>query len=155
MDQRLLDGSHSDLRRARAAAISIIPTSTGAAQAVGQVIPELKGKLDGVALRVPVHNVSVVDLVVEVSRSVTINEVNGAFKAASEGKLKDILAFCEEQLVSVDFTSSCFSSIVDAPLTNVLAGNLVKVFSWYDNEIGYACRMRDLAIYMAKKMSGA
>jgi len=155
MDQRLLDGSHSDLRRARAAAISIIPTSTGAAQAVGQVIPELKGKLDGVALRVPVHNVSVVDLVVEVSRSVTINEVNGALKAASEGKLKDILAFCEEQLVSVDFTSSCFSSIVDAPLTNVLAGNLVKVFSWYDNEIGYACRMRDLAIYMAKKMSGA
>ncbi len=101
MDQRLLDGSHSDLRRARAAAISIIPTSTGAAQAVGQVIPELKGKLDGVALRVPVHNVSVVDLVVEVSRPVTINEVNGAFKAASEGKLKDILAFCEEQLVSL------------------------------------------------------
>ena len=154
MDQRLLDGSHSDLRRARAAAISIIPTSTGAAQAVGQVIPELKGKLDGVALRVPVHNVSIVDLVVEVSRPVTINEVNGALKAASEGKLKDILAFCEEQLVSIDFTSSCFSSIVDAPLTNVIAGNLVKVFSWYDNEIGYACRMRDLAMYMAKKMSG-
>jgi glyceraldehyde 3-phosphate dehydrogenase len=152
MDQRLLDGSHSDLRRARAAAISIIPTSTGAATAVGQVIPELKGKLDGVALRVPVHNVSIVDLVVEVSKTVTVNEVNGAFKAASEGKLKDILKFCEEELVSVDFTSSPYSSIVDGPLTNVITGNLVKVFSWYDNEIGYACRMRDLAIYMARKM---
>ncbi len=152
MDQRLLDGSHSDLRRARAAAISIVPTSTGAATAVGQVIPELKGKLDGVALRVPVHNVSIVDLVVEVSRTVTVNEVNGAFKTASEGKLKDILRFCEEELVSIDFTSSSYSSIVDGPLTNVITGNLVKVFSWYDNEIGYACRMRDLAIYMAKKM---
>jgi len=155
MDQRLLDGSHSDLRRARAAAISIIPTSTGAATAVGQVIPELKGKLDGVALRVPVHNVSVVDLVVEVSRPVTVNEVNGALKAASEGKLKDILAFCEEELVSIDFTSSCFSSIVDAPLTNVMAGTLVKVFAWYDNESGYACRMRDLAIHVARKSFGA
>ena len=133
MDQRLLDGSHNDLRRARAAAISIIPTSTGAATAVGQVIPELKGKLDGVALRVPVHNVSIVDLVVEVSRPVTVNEVNGAFKAASEGKLKDILRFCEEELVSIDFTSSSYSSIVDGPLTNVITGNLVKVFSWYDN----------------------
>ena len=152
MDQRLLDGSHSDLRRARAAAISIVPTSTGAATAVGQVIPELKGKLDGVALRVPVHNVSIVDLVVEVSKTVTVNEVNGAFKAASEGKLKDILKFCEEELVSIDFTSSPYSSIVDGPLTNVITGNLVKVFSWYDNEIGYACRMRDLAIYMARKM---
>ena len=152
MDQRLLDGSHSDLRRARAAAISIVPTSTGAATAVGQVIPELKGKLDGVALRVPVHNVSIVDLVVEVSKTVTVNEVNGAFKAASEGKLKDILKFCEEELVSIDFTSSPYSSIVDGPLTNVITGNLVKVFSWYDNEIGYACRMRDLAIYMARKI---
>ena len=152
MDQRLLDGSHNDLRRARAAAISIVPTSTGAATAVGQVIPELKGKLDGVALRVPVHNVSIVDLVVEVSKTVTVNDVNGAFKAASEGKLKDILKFCEEELVSVDFTSSPYSSIVDGPLTNVITGNLVKVFSWYDNEIGYACRMRDLAIYMARKM---
>ncbi len=155
MDQRLLDGSHNDLRRARAAAISIIPTSTGAATAVGEVIPDLKGKLDGVALRVPVHNVSIVDLVAEVSGPVTVNEVNGAFKAASEGKLKGILKFCEEELVSVDFTSSSFSSIVDAPLTNVIAGNLVKVFSWYDNEIGYACRMRDLALYMAKKSLGA
>jgi glyceraldehyde 3-phosphate dehydrogenase len=155
MDQRLLDGSHSDLRRARAAAVSIIPTSTGAATAVGQVIPELKGKLDGVALRVPVCNVSMVDLVVEVSRPVTVNEVNGALKAASEGKLKDIMAFCEEELVSIDFTSSSFSSIVDAPLTNVMAGTLVKVFSWYDNESGYACRMRDLAVYIARKGLGA
>lgn len=155
MDQRLLDGSHSDLRRGRAAAMSIVPTSTGAATAVGQVIPELKGKLDGVALRVPTPNVSLVDLVVEVARPVTVNEVNGALKEASEGRLKGIMAFCEEELVSVDFTSSPFSSIVDAPLTNVIAGNLVKVFSWYDNESGYACRMRDLALYMAKKSFGA
>jgi glyceraldehyde 3-phosphate dehydrogenase len=155
MDQRLLDGSHSDLRRARAAAVSIVPTSTGAAQAVGQVIPEMKGKLDGVALRVPVHNVSIVDLVAEVARPVTVNEVNGALKAASEGKLKDIMAYCEEELVSIDFTSSPYSAIVDAPLTNVIAGTLVKVFAWYDNEIGYACRMRDLAILMARKGMGA
>lgn len=155
MDQRLLDGSHSDLRRGRAAAMSIVPTSTGAATAVGQVIPELKGKLDGVALRVPTPNVSLVDLVVEVARPVTVNEVNGALKEASEGRLKGIMAFCEEELVSVDFTSSPFSSIVDASLTNVIAGNLVKVFSWYDNESGYACRMRDLALYMAKKSFGA
>ena len=155
MDQRLLDGSNSDLRRGRAAAMSIVPTSTGAATAVGQVIPELKGKLDGVALRVPTPNVSLVDLVVEVARPVTVNEVNGALKEASEGRLKGIMAFCEEELVSVDFTSSPFSSIVDAPLTNVIAGNLVKVFSWYDNESGYACRMMDLALYMAKKTFGA
>jgi glyceraldehyde 3-phosphate dehydrogenase len=154
MDQRLLDGSHSDLRRGRAAAMSIVPTSTGAAIAVTQVIPELKGKLDGVALRVPTPNVSVVDLAVEVGRSVTINEVNGALKAASEGKLKGIMAFCEEELVSIDFTGSPYSSIVDAPLTNVIDGNFVKVFAWYDNESGYACRMRDLAIYIAGKGFG-
>jgi glyceraldehyde 3-phosphate dehydrogenase len=155
MDQRLLDGSHSDLRRGRAAAMSIVPTSTGAATAVGQVIPELKGKLNGVALRVPTPNVSLVDLAVEVGRSVTINEVNGALKAAAEGKLKGIMAFCEEELVSVDFTSSPYSSIIDAPLTNVIAGNFIKVFAWYDNESGFACRMRDLALYMAKKSFGA
>jgi glyceraldehyde 3-phosphate dehydrogenase len=155
MDQRLLDGSHSDLRRGRAAAMSIVPTSTGAATAVGQVIPELKGKLSGVALRVPTPNVSLVDLAVEVGRSVTINEVNGALKAAAEGKLKGIMAFCEEELVSVDFTSSPYSSIIDAPLTDVIAGNFIKVFAWYDNESGFACRMRDLAIYMAKKSFGA
>jgi glyceraldehyde 3-phosphate dehydrogenase len=155
MDQRLLDGSHSDLRRGRAAAMSIVPTSTGAATAVGQVIPELKGKLDGVAMRVPTPNVSLVDLAVDVERPVTINEVNGALKAASEGKLKGIMSFCEEELVSVDFTSSPYSAIIDAPLTNVIAGNFIKVFAWYDNESGFACRMRDLAIYMAKKSFGA
>ena len=154
MDQRLLDGSHKDLRRSRAAAMSIIPTSTGAAIAVTQVIPELKGKLDGMALRVPTPNVSLVDLAVEVGKTVTIADINGALKAASEGKMKGILAFCEEELVSVDFTSSPYSSIVDAPLTNVINGNFVKVFSWYDNESGYACRMRDLAIYMAGKTFG-
>lgn len=154
MDQRLLDGSHKDLRRARAAALSIIPTTTGAARAVTEVIPDLKGKMDGVALRVPTPNVSVVDFVGEVSRNVTIAEVNEALKTASRGPLKDIMAFCEEELVSVDFTSSPYSSIVDAPLTNVIDGNLVKIFAWYDNESGYACRMRDLAIYMGKKLTG-
>ncbi|MBM4272239.1 MAG: type I glyceraldehyde-3-phosphate dehydrogenase [Deltaproteobacteria bacterium] len=154
MDQRLLDGSHSDLRRARAAAMSIVPTSTGAVIAVTQVIPDLKGKMDGLAMRVPTPNVSVVDLVVEVSRPVSINEVNGVLKAASEGRLRGIMAYCEEELVSVDFTSSPYSAVVDAPLTNVIAGNLVKVFAWYDNESGYACRMKDLAIYMAKKTFG-
>ena len=152
MDQRLLDGSHKDLRRARAAALSIVPTSTGAATAVGEVIPELKGKLNGVALRVPTANVSLVDLAVELGRPVTVADVNGALKAASEGSLKGIMAFCEEELVSVDFTSSPYSSIVDAPLTSVMDGTFVKVFSWYDNESGYACRMRDLALYIGKRL---
>lgn len=152
MDQRLLDGSHKDLRRARAAAMSIVPTSTGAAKAVTEVIPALKGKLDGLALRVPTPNVSVVDLSVELASFVTVGDINGALKAASEGRLKDIMAFCEEELVSVDFTSSSYSSVVDAPLTNVIDGNFVKVFAWYDNESGYACRMRDLAIYMGKQL---
>jgi glyceraldehyde 3-phosphate dehydrogenase len=152
MDQRLLDGSHKDLRRSRAAALSIVPTSTGAAKAIGEVIPDLMGKLDGLALRVPTPNVSVVDLAVEVGRPVTVNEVNGALKAAANSYLKDIMAFCEEELVSVDFTSSPYSSIVDAPLTAVLAGNFVKVFAWYDNESGYACRMRDLALYIGREL---
>ncbi|MDI6777013.1 MAG: type I glyceraldehyde-3-phosphate dehydrogenase [Syntrophales bacterium] len=151
MDQRLLDGSHKDLRRARAAAMSIVPTSTGAAIAVTEVIPALKGKLDGLALRVPTPNVSLVDLTAEVGCPVTVGEVNGALKAASEGKLKDIMAFCEEELVSIDFTSSSYSAIVDAPLTKVIGENFVKVFAWYDNESGYACRMRDLALYMGRK----
>ncbi|HEY5498636.1 MAG TPA: type I glyceraldehyde-3-phosphate dehydrogenase, partial [Syntrophales bacterium] len=146
MDQRLLDGSHKDLRRGRAAALSIVPTSTGAARAVTEVIPDLKGKMAGVALRVPTPNVSIVDLAAELKKNVTIADVNGALKTAAEGKLKNILAYCEEELVSVDFTSSPYSSIVDAPLTNVLDGNFVKVFAWYDNESGYACRMRDLAL---------
>ncbi len=152
MDQRLLDGSHKDLRRARAAALSIVPTSTGAATAVGEVIPDLKGKLHGIALRVPTPNVSLVDLAVEVERPVTVKEVNGALKAASQSYLKDIMAFCEEELVSVDFTSSPYSAIVDAPLTSVIDGTFVKVFAWYDNESGYACRMRDLALYIGRKL---
>ncbi|MFH1080886.1 MAG: type I glyceraldehyde-3-phosphate dehydrogenase [Pseudomonadota bacterium] len=152
MDQRLLDGSHKDLRRSRAAGLSIVPTSTGAAKAIGEVIPDLIGKLDGLALRVPTPNVSMVDLAVEVGRPVTVHDVNGALKAAADGYLKDIMAFCDEELVSVDFTSSPYSSIVDAPLTAVLAGNFVKVFAWYDNESGYACRMRDLALYIGRKL---
>jgi glyceraldehyde 3-phosphate dehydrogenase len=152
MDQRLLDGSHKDLRRSRAAALSIVPTSTGAAKAIGDVIPDLKGKLDGLALRVPTPNVSVVDLAVEVRRPVTVKEVNGALEAAANSYLKNIMAFCEEELVSVDFTSSPYSSIVDAPLTSVLAGNFVKVFAWYDNESGYACRMRDMALYIGRQL---
>jgi len=152
MDQRLLDGSHKDLRRGRAAAMSIVPTSTGAAKAVTEVIPSLKGKLDGLALRVPTPNVSLVDLTVEVEKTVTADEINSALKSASEGELKEIMAFCKEELVSVDFTSDSHSSIVDAPLTKVVGKNLVKIFSWYDNESGYACRMRDLAIYIGKKL---
>ncbi len=152
MDQRLLDGSHKDLRRARSAAMSIIPTSTGAATAVGEVIPALKGKLDGLALRVPTPNVSLVDLAVEVKRTVSVETVNEALKSASQTFLQGIMAFCEEELVSIDFTSDTHSSIVDAPLTKVIDGNFVKVFSWYDNESGYACRMRDLAIYIGKQL---
>ncbi|MEN6374961.1 MAG: type I glyceraldehyde-3-phosphate dehydrogenase [Smithella sp.] len=151
MDQRLLDGSHKDLRRGRAAAMSIVPTSTGAASAIGEVIPDLKGKLEGIALRVPTPNVSLVDLSVEVARPVTVEEVNGAFKEAAENKLKGILAYSEEELVSIDFTSSSYSSIVDAPLTQVVGEKMVKVFAWYDNEGGYACRLRDLAVYIAGK----
>jgi glyceraldehyde 3-phosphate dehydrogenase len=152
MDQRLLDGSHKDLRRARAAALSIVPTSTGAAAAVAEVIPALKGKLDGLALRVPTPNVSLVDLAVEFGRAVTAKEINAALKEAAEGKLKGILQFSEEELVSVDFMGSSYSSIVDAPLTKVIAGNFAKVFSWYDNESGYTCRLRDLAVYIGKKL---
>jgi glyceraldehyde 3-phosphate dehydrogenase len=151
MDQRLLDGSHKDLRRARAASMSIVPTSTGATSAVAEVIPELKGKLDGVALRVPTPNVSLVDFAVQVEKKVSVNDVNAALKEAAAGKLKGILAYCDEELVSVDFTSSSYSSIVDAPLTSVIDGNFVKVFSWYDNESGYSCRMRDLAIYIGRR----
>jgi glyceraldehyde 3-phosphate dehydrogenase len=152
MDQRLLDGSHKDLRRARAAAMSIVPTSTGAAKAVAEVIPALKGKLDGLALRVPTPNVSLVDLAVEVGQTVTVEEVNAALKSAAQGELDGIMAFCEEELVSVDFTSNPLSSIVDGPLTKVIEGNFVKIFSWYDNESGYTCRMRDLAIYIGQKI---
>lgn len=154
MDQRLLDGSHKDLRRGRAAALSIVPTSTGAAKAVAEVIPALKGKLDGVALRVPTPNVSIVDLAAEVGRNVTIDEVNGVLKTAAEGRLKGIINVTEEELVSVDFTGSPYSAIVDAPLTAVIDGNFIKVFAWYDNESGYACRMRDLALYVGRRSFG-
>jgi len=152
MDQRLLAGSHKDLRRARAAALSMIPTTTGAAVAVAQVIPELKGKLDGLAIRVPTPNVSLVDLVADLSRDITKEEVNGALKKASEEDLKGILLYCNEELVSVDFTSSAFSSIVDAPSTSVIGGNMVKVLAWYDNESGFSTRMVDLAAYMGEKL---
>jgi glyceraldehyde 3-phosphate dehydrogenase len=151
MDQRLLDGSHKDLRRGRAAALSIVPTSTGAASAIGEVIPALKGKLEGIALRVPTPNVSLVDLSVEVARPVTVEEVNNAFKEAAENRLKGILSCSNEELVSVDFTSSSYSSIVDIPLTQVVGEKMVKVFAWYDNESGYSCRLRDLAVYIASK----
>jgi glyceraldehyde 3-phosphate dehydrogenase len=152
MDQRLLDGSHKDLRRARAASMSMVPTTTGAAVAVAQVIPDLKGKLDGLSIRVPTPNVSLMDLVAVLNRNVTLEEVNGALKVASQEDLKGILAYCDEQLVSVDFTSSLYSSIVDAPTTSVMDGNMVKVLSWYDNESGFSARMVDLAVYMGKKL---
>ncbi len=150
-DQQLLDLPHKDLRRARAAAVSIIPTSTGAAKAVSLVLPELKGKLDGMSLRVPTPDVSVVDVVFEVSKKTTKEEVNAALKAASEGKLKGILGFEEAPLVSIDFKGNPLSSIIDAALTSVMEGTMVKVISWYDNEWGYSNRLRDLAILVAKK----
>jgi len=142
-DQRILDLPHKDLRRARAAGVSIIPTTTGAAVAVGEVLPELKGKLDGMAMRVPTANVSVVDLVAQLEREVTVEEVNGALKEAAEGELKGILGYSEEPLVSIDYNGDSRSSIVDALSTKAI-GNLVKVVSWYDNEWGYSCRLRDL-----------
>jgi len=150
-DQQLLDLPHKDLRRARAAAMSIIPTSTGAAKAVSLVLPELKGKLDGMSLRVPTPDVSVVDVVFEVSKKTTKEEVNAALKSAAEGKLKGILQYCEEPLVSIDFKGNPHSSIIDASLTGVMEGTMVKIISWYDNEWGYSNRLRDLAILVAKK----
>nr|HID59162.1 type I glyceraldehyde-3-phosphate dehydrogenase [Desulfobacterales bacterium] len=151
-DQRLLDFPHKDLRRARAAALSMIPTTTGAAKAVSLVIPELKGKLNGLAIRVPTPNVSIVDLVAQVEkRGITVDDVNNALKNAAEGSLKGILGYCEEPLVSVDFNGSTYSSIVDAPTTYVV-GNLVKVLSWYDNEVGYSTRMADLAALIGKQL---
>jgi glyceraldehyde 3-phosphate dehydrogenase len=145
-DQQLLDLPHKDLRRARAAALSIIPTTTGAATAVGEVLPELKGRLDGFALRVPTPNVSVVDLNAVVEKKTTAEAVNAAFRDAANGKLKGILAYSEEELVSVDFKGNSHSSIVDAPYTNVMDGDFVKVVSWYDNEWGYSNRCVDLLL---------
>jgi glyceraldehyde 3-phosphate dehydrogenase len=153
-DQKILDLPHKDLRRARAAAVSMIPTSTGAAKAIHLAIPELKGKLDGVAMRVPTPNVSVVDLTVELAKPATAEEINSAFRKAAEGRMKGILAVTNEELVSVDFRGNPHSSIVDAPLTKVVAGNMAKVFSWYDNEWGFSCRMRDLLHYLARRDRG-
>ena len=149
-DQRILDLPHKDLRRARAAAVSIIPTTTGAAKAVGLVLPKLKGKLDGYAMRVPTPNVSLVDLVAFVEKPTTTEELNAAFKRAAEGPLKGILEYCEDELVSVDFRGNPRSSIVDAGFTKVIDGDCVKVTAWYDNEWGYSCRVRDLIKFLAK-----
>ena len=151
-DQRILDLPHKDLRRARAAALSMIPTTTGAAKAIGLVIPELKGKLDGYAMRVPTPDVSVVDLVAPVEKPTTAEEVNAALKKAAEGPMKGILQYVEEELVSKDFTGNPHSSMVDAGFTKVIDGNLVKVIAWYDNEWGYSCRVRDLISFVAKSL---
>jgi glyceraldehyde 3-phosphate dehydrogenase len=150
-DQQLLDLPHKDLRRARAAALSIIPTTTGAALAVGEVLPEIKGKLDGIAMRVPTPNVSVVDLAVLVDKKTSTEEVNAAFKTAADGKLKGILEYTDEQLVSVDFRGNPHSSILDSAYTSVMDGDFVKVLSWYDNEWGYSSRCVDLLRYLVKK----
>jgi len=150
-DQRILDLPHSDLRRARSAAMSMIPTSTGAARAVGIVLPELNGKLDGMSIRVPTPNVSVVDLVATFKKDVSAESINAALKAAAEGPLKGILQYCDEPLVSIDFNGNPHSSIVDAGVTKVLGGKMAKVLSWYDNEWGYSSRLRDLILYIAGK----
>ena len=152
MDQRLLDALHKDRRRSRAAALSMVPTTTGAARAVSEVIPELKGKLDGLAIRVPTPNVSLVDLVCTVGRNVTKDEVNKVFEEAANGPLKGILRCVTEELVSIDFNHTPFSSSVDMKLTNVIGGRMVKVFSWYDNEYGYSNRVIDLAMMMGQSL---
>jgi glyceraldehyde 3-phosphate dehydrogenase len=150
-DQNVLDFPHKDLRRARAAALNMIPTTTGAAKAIGLVLPELKGKLDGYAMRVPTPDVSVVDLVAVLDKPATDKEVNAALKAAAEGELKGILAYTEDPVVSTDMLKNPNSSIVDGLLTKVLGGNLLKVVAWYDNEWGYSNRVNDLAIFLADK----
>ncbi len=151
-DQKILDLPHSDLRRARAAALSQIPTSTGAASALHLVIPELKGKMDGIAIRVPTPNVSLVDLVVETEKNTTVEEVNSAMKNAADGPMKGILAYTDEPLVSCDFNGNLNSSIVDLLSTKVIEGNLVKVLSWYDNEMGYSQRIIDLVDYVGRRL---
>jgi len=150
-DQRILDVFHRDLRRARAAATNIIPTTTGAARVVGVVIPELQGKLHGIALRVPTSVVSIVDFVADLDREVTAEEVNHAFQRAAEGELKGIVEYCDEPLVSSDFKGNSASAIFDSLSTMVIDGNMVKVLAWYDNEWGYSCRLADLAAYIASK----
>ena len=151
-DQQLLDLPHKDLRRARAAALSMIPTSTGAASAVGEVLPELKGKLDGFAMRVPTPNVSVVDLAAILDKKTTAEEVNAAFKEAADGPLKNILQYSTEELVSIDFKGNPHSSIIDSAYTKVMDGDFVKVLSWYDNEWGYSNRCVDLLRLLVKKV---
>lgn len=150
-DQQLLDLPHTDLRRARSAGLSMIPTSTGAAKAVHLVIPELKGKLDGIAIRVPTPNVSLIDLAVETERDCDAAKVNAAFAKAAEGPLNGILGYSEDPIVSIDLNGSSYSAIVDAPLTTVMNRRFVKVFAWYDNEWGYSCRLRDLVKFLASK----
>jgi glyceraldehyde 3-phosphate dehydrogenase len=150
-DQNVLDFPHKDLRRARAAALNMIPTTTGAAKAIGLVMPELKGKLDGYSMRVPTPDVSVVDLVAVTARPTSAEEVNGAFRAAAEGPMKGILAYTEDPVVSTDMLHNPNSSIVDSQLTKVLDGNLVKVVSWYDNEWGYSSRVVDLVEFLVRK----
>ncbi len=150
-DQRILDLPHKDLRRTRAAALSMIPTTTGAARAVGLVLPHLKGKLDGMAIRVPTPNVSVVDLVAEIEKDASAEAINASLKEAAEGPLKGILKYTEEPIVSIDMNGNSHSSIVDASLTKVLEGNMVKVLSWYDNEWGYSTRLKDLMLYIDGK----
>ena len=149
-DQVILDKAHKDLRRARAAALNIIPTTTGAAKVVGEIIPELKGKLDGLALRVPTPTVSITDFVADVKKEVTVNEVNAAFKAAATGPMKNILEYCDKPLVSMDFKGNPASCILDA-LSTIAIGNMVKVFGWYDNEWGYSCRIADMATFIVSK----
>jgi glyceraldehyde 3-phosphate dehydrogenase len=151
-DQKLLDLPHPDLRRARAAAISMIPTSTGAAKALHLVIPELKGKLDGYAMRVPTPNVSVVDLTVTTEKPATVEAINRAMRGAAEGPMKGILEYTDEELVSIDFRGNPHSAILDSGYTRVVAGNCAKVLAWYDNEWGYSCRCRDLIKFMAAKL---
>jgi len=151
-DQRILDLPHSDLRRARAAALSMIPTTTGAARAVGEVLPQLKGKLDGMAVRVPTANVSLVDLVAELEKPATEAAINAAMRAAANGPLKGVLQYCEEELVSVDFNGNPHSSIFDAALTKVMDNNFVKVLSWYDNEWGFSNRMRDVTLHIGQRL---
>jgi glyceraldehyde 3-phosphate dehydrogenase len=150
-DQKILDVFHKDLRRARTAATNIIPTTTGAARVVGVVIPELQGKLHGIAMRVPVTTVSIVDFVADLNKNVSVEEINDAFRKAADGELKDILEYCDEPLVSSDFKGNPASSIFDALSTMVIDGNMVKVLAWYDNEWGYSCRLADLAAYIVSK----
>jgi glyceraldehyde 3-phosphate dehydrogenase len=149
-DQRILDLPHKDLRRARAAAVSMIPSTTGAAKAIGLVLPELKGKLDGFAMRVTTPNVSVVDLTAELQKDVTAEQVNAAMKKWADGPMKNILQYVDTELVSVDFNGNPHSSIFDATLTKVMEGRMVKIISWYDNEWGYSSRLRDLILHLTK-----